>query len=69
MYPSPSHKSKTQSQSMPGNIISKSKFSSLQKTRWKGSKIFPLQGEFGDLTDALGEPGCYRDTKKMSPFS
>jgi len=51
-----SQKSKTQSQSKPGNIISKSKFSSLEKTRWQGSKIFPLQEGLGDLTDAWGEP-------------
>lgn len=33
----------------------------LRKRVGKGSKIFPLQGELGDLTDAWGEPGCYRD--------
>jgi hypothetical protein len=43
------------------NYHIKSNFSSLEKTRWKGSKIFSLQGELGDLTDAWGEPGCYRD--------
>jgi hypothetical protein len=41
---------------------------SRKQTRWKGSKIFPLQGEFSDLTDALGEPGCYRDKKKCHLF-